>query len=276
MTEAGSGEAGTRCEIQYETLLVDAPAPFVKRITLNRPEKRNALSNQLRLELFDALQRFDRDIDTRVTIVRGAGKCFSAGYDLASDLYNNEPYYTAGGDGHWSRHVAEGWFRIWDLGKPVIAQVHGYALAGGSELASACDLVYIAEDAKIGYPVTRMLSPPDMQFHPWFMTARSAMEAILTGESFTGIEAVKNGFANRAFPFEQLDDAVLDVAKKIAGVASDLTQINKRSVHRALEIMGARTAIRAGSELMGLATHQPSVKALLENVLENMKQANKS
>ena len=260
----------------YATLLIDEPAPFVKRITLNRPDKRNAINNDLRRELFAALQAFDVDDNTRVTIVRGAGKCFSAGYDLASDLAGDQPYFTAKGDGHWSRHVTDGWFRMWDLAKPVIAQVHGYALAGGSELASACDLVYIAEDARIGYPVVRMLSPPDMQFHPWFMTARSAMEAMLTGESFSGIEAVQNGFANRAFPAEQLDAAVLAVAKKIAEVATDLTQINKRSVHRALEIMGARTAIRAGSELMALATHQPSVKALLDNALAAMKGANKS
>jgi len=256
----------------YETLLVDEPAPYVRRITLNRPAKRNAISNRLRAELFAALQRFDRDESVRVTILRGAGACFSSGYDLADDLWGRQPYYTAGGDGAWSRHVSEGWFAIWDLAKPVIAQVHGYAMAGGSELATACDLVYVAEDARIGYPVVRMLSPPDMQFHPWLMGMRAAMEMMLTGDSISGTEAVAAGFANRAFRAEALDEAVLARAIAVAKVPSDLNQINKRSVHRAMEVMGARTAIRAGSELMALATHQPSTKAFMENALANLKQ----
>lgn len=259
----------------YQTLLIDEPAEFVRRITLNRPDKRNALDNRMRGELLTALQTHDVDDDVRVTIIRGAGSCFSSGYDLGSDLSADQPYFTAAGDGSWSRHVTDGWFRIWDLAKPVIAQVHGYALAGGSELASACDLVYVAEDAEIGYPVVRMLSPPDWQVHPWMMGMRAAMEMMLTGDSISGVEAVACGFANRAWPASELDDAVIARATRIARIAPDLNQINKRSVHRAVEMMGARTAMRAGSELMALATRQPSVQALLDNALANMKKANK-
>ena len=252
---------------------MDAPADHVRRITLNRPDKRNAISNRMRAEIFEVLQRHDRDEAVRVTIIRGSGKCFSSGYDLADDLASDQPYYTAGGDGGWSRHVSEGWMRIWDLAKPVIAQVHGYAMAGGSELACACDLVYVAEDAKIGYPVVRMLSPPDMQFHPWLMGMRAAMEMMLTGDSISGEEAVRQGFANRAYPADELDQRVLERALQVASIAPDLNQLNKRSVHRAMDIMGIRTAIRSGSELMALATHQPSVKALLEQALSSMKGA---
>jgi enoyl-CoA hydratase len=254
-------------------VLADDPRPGVRRLTLNRPEKRNAISNPLRAELFAALDASDRDAEVRVTIVRGAGPCFSSGYDLASDLSAGQPYPTAAGDGSWSRHVSEGWFRIWDLAKPVIAQVHGYAMAGGSELASACDLVYVAEDAKIGYPVVRMVSPPDMQFHPWLVGMRRAMELLLTGDSITGAEAAAIGLANRAFPAAELEQRVLEVAERVAKIPSDLQQLNKRSVHRAMEVMGIRTAIRAGSELQALATHQPSVRKLLENLAANMKQA---
>jgi enoyl-CoA hydratase len=85
-------------------------------------------------------------------------------YDLGMNNTKGQPYYTAGGIGSWPRHVVEGSFRIWDIAKPVIAQVHGYCLAGASELATACDLVYVAEDAHIGYPPVRLISPPDMQF----------------------------------------------------------------------------------------------------------------
>ena len=184
----------------YEFILIDDPRPMVRRITLNRPEKRNALSNQLRGEILHAIEDADRDPAIRVSILRGAGTCFSSGYQLGGGNDQNQPYYTPGGPGQWARHVIEGSFRIWDMAKPVIAQVHGYCLAGGSELATACDLVYVAEDAQIGYPPVRLMSPPDMQFHPWMMGLRDAMEMMLTGDSISGTEAATKGFANRAFP----------------------------------------------------------------------------
>jgi enoyl-CoA hydratase len=257
----------------YEHILVDRPLPGVQRITLNRPEKRNALSNALRRELFAALEAADLDAELRVSVLRGAGRCFSSGFDLSSDLSSDQPYYTAAGDGAWSRHVTQGWFGLWDLAKPVIAQIHGYALAGGTELATACDLVYVAEDAQIGYPVVRLISPPDMQFFPFVVGMRAAMELMLTGDSIGGAEAVALGFANRAFPAAELDARVLEIAERVAKIPSDLQQLNKRSVHRALDVMGARTALRAGSELQALATHQRSVQAFLENIAASMKQA---
>lgn len=235
-------------------VLLDDPAPFVRRLTLNRPEKRNPLSNALRGELYAALDAADRDDTVRVTILRGAGPCFSAGYDLSRDGARQAlPYQTAGGSGQWARHVVEGCFRIWVLAKPVIAQVHGWCLAGGSELATACDLVYVAEDAQIGYPPVRMMSPPDNQFHAWLCGLRPAMEMMLTGDAVSGTEAVRVGFANHAFPPESLEREVLAIAERIAKIPTDVQQMNKRSVHRAMEIMGLRAAIRAGTEIQALA-----------------------
>jgi len=257
----------------YRVLAVDTPRPLVRRLTLNRPEKRNALSNELRGELFDALRAADRDDAVRVTIVRGAGTCFSAGYDLGADLTQGRPHPTAEGDGSWPRQVAHGWFEIWDLAKPVIAQVHGYCLAGGSELASACDLVYVAEDAQIGYPPVRLMSPPDTQVHPWLVGMRRAMELMLTGDPMSGAEAARIGFANRAFPAAKLDGAVLDLAERVAQIPTSLQQINKRSIHRAMEIMGMRAAIRAGTELQALAFHQPESVEYRKEVRRNLKEA---
>jgi len=247
-------------------VLSDRPAEHVARLTLNRPHKRNALSNALRAELFAALQAGDRDPDIRVTIVRGAGPCFSAGYDLASDNMQGQPWFTSGGDAAWPRHVLEGSFAIWDLAKPVIAQVHGYCLAGGSELATACDLVYVADDAQIGYPVVRSMSPPDMQYQPWLMGLRGAMEMLLTGDSISGSEAARTGFANRAFPVAELETRVLEIAERVAKIPSDLQQLNKRSVHRAMEIMGMRAALRAGTEIQALAFHQRSAREYLKKL----------
>ena len=228
----------------FKHILVDVPSPGVSRITLNRPESRNALNNTLRGELYGQLEANDKDPAIQVTIIRGAGKAFCAGYDLKANNRADQPFHTAGGDGNWARHVVDGFFRVWDLAKPVIAQVHGYCLAGGTELATSCDLVYVAEDASIGYPVVRSMSPPDNQFFPHLLGLRNAMEMMLTGNAISGIEAAEQGFANRAYPADKLEAEVLEIAERIAKVPSDLQQMNKRAVHRQMELMGVRAAIR--------------------------------
>ena len=252
-------------------LLVDDPAPYVRRLTLNRPAKRNALSNALRGMLFEALEAADRDPAVRVIVLRGAGTCFSSGYDLAG--VGELPFHTAGGQGQWARHVVEGCFRVWDLAKPVIAQVHGWCLAGGSELAVACDLVYVAEDAQIGYPAVRTMSPPDNQYHAWIVGMRAAMELMLTGDSMSGLEAVRLGFANRAFTADDLEGQVLAMAERIAKVDPELAQLNKRLVHRQMEAMGMRAGIRAGTDLHALGWHTPASRAYMAELRKGVTQA---
>jgi len=254
--------------VSYDLILVDDLAPYVRRITLNRPEKRNALSNALRGEIFDCLHTNDVDPDVRVTIIRGAGKCFSAGYDLGGGNEGVElPFFTPPGEGQWPRHVTEGWMSIWDLSKPVIAQVHSYCLAGGSELATGCDLVYVAEDAKIGYPAVRF-GVPDMHFHAWTLGMRTAMQMMLTGDSISGTEAARLGWANAAYPAEELDERVLEIAQRIAQIEPDLLQLNKRLVHRGMEVMGIRTAVRYGTELCALGTHTESMAKFVKSIQE--------
>jgi len=250
----------------YRYIILDEPAERIRRITLNRPEKRNALSNGLRSEIFAALQAADIDDSISVTILRGAGPCFSAGYDLGSDTRQNQPFYTAPGLGNWPRHVVDGGFLIWDLAKPVIAQVHGHCLAGGSELAASCDLVYVADDAKIGYPAVRSISPPDNQFYPWVVGMRKAMELMLTGDTMSGAEAAAQGFANKSFPLDRLEASVLDMASRVAKIPSDLQQINKRAVHRQMDAMGMRQGIRAGTEMQALAMATETTKAFIAQI----------
>ncbi len=252
--------------MDYTVILIDDPVPHVRRITLNRPEKRNALNHALRGQVIHALEQADMDPDVRVMIVRGAGKSFSAGYDLGGGNEGQElPWHTAGGDGQWPRQVTEGWMRIWDLAKPVIAQVHGHCLAGGSELATCCDLVYMAEDAQMGYPAVRF-GVPDMHFHVLFVGMRKAMEMMVTGDSLSGVEAARLGWANAAFPAQELEGRVLELAQRIVAVPADLVQLNKRTVHRQMEIMGLRAGIRAGTELCALGTHQKSMHEFLANI----------
>ncbi|MGQ0823466.1 MAG: enoyl-CoA hydratase-related protein [Actinomycetota bacterium] len=251
-----------------EVILVDEPAPRVRRITMNRPEKRNSLIHPLRGAILGTLEAHDQDADVSVTIIRGAGPSFSAGYDLGGGNEGLDmPYYTPGGEGAWPRHVTEGWMSIWDLAKPVIAQVHGHCLAGASELATGCDLVYMAQDARMGYPAVRF-GVPDMHFHPWFLGMRRAMEMMITGDPITGIEAAALGWANAAYPADELESRVLEVAQRIALIPTELVQLNKRAVHRQMEHMGIRTGIRAGTELCALGTHTKAMAEFIANARE--------
>ena len=245
----------------------------VRKVYLNRPDKRNALCNPLRQELFHSLEELDNDREVKVIIIAGKGSCFCAGYDLSYNNAEDLPFHTSKTDGFWPRHVTDGAFKIWDLSTPVIAEVHSYWLAGGTELAASCDFVYVAEDAEIGYPVVRSMSPPDNQFIPWLMGMRNAMEMMLTGESISGEEAVSYGFANKCFDKESLSDEVIKIAEQVAKVPSDIQAINKRAVHRQMEAMGMRNGIRAGTEMQALAMHSKSTQEHLKELASGLKEA---
>jgi len=176
-------------------------------------------------------------------------------YDLSMNRSVPLPMFESEGDGQFQRHVLNGWFHMMDLGKPVIAQVHGYCLAGGSELAAACDLVYCGESAKIGYPPVRSMGLPDTQSFPWLMGMRAAMKIMLTGDTMSGAEAVKHA---------ELEDAVLDIAQRVAKIPADLLAFNKRSVHRAMETMGFRDHLRTGTDLQALSFHTPSSRIFMK------------
>jgi enoyl-CoA hydratase len=227
---------------------IEDPIPGVRRFTLNRPEKRNAMSNQLRSELLAGLQAADGDDAVRVSIIRGAGKCFSSGYDLGSDLGSDQPYFTSQVGMQWARHVTEGWMSIWDLAKPVIAQVHGYAMAGGLELVGACDLAYAAEDARLLHPVTRF-ALPDFDWFPTHLPPRVAMELQVAGREFNGVEAASAGIINQAFAGEELEERVLAIAERMTGTSAAALAVNKRAVHTALEARGGRSVIRTLGDL---------------------------
>lgn len=245
-------------------IVVDRPAPMVSRITLNRPKLRNAMNHELRGQMFNQLQLNDQDPDVRVTIIRGAGKSFCAGYDLSMNRNVPFPMFQAEGDGMFQRHVLDGWFMMMDLAKPVIAQVHGYCLAGGSELAAACDIVVCGEGAKVGYPPVRSMGLPDTQIFPWVCGMRKAMEIMLTGDNMTGKEAAQCGWATKCVADEELEQAVLDMATRVAKIPSDLLAYNKRSVHRAMETKGMRTHLRTGTDLQALSFHTSSSRQFMK------------
>ena len=232
-----------------DRIRIEDVAQGVRRLTLNRPEKRNAIDNALRSELLAALQDADGDPAVRVSVICGAGRCFSSGYDLKSDLSADRPYFTADLGLPWARHVSEGWMSIWDLAKPVIAQVHGYAMAGGLELVGACDLAYAASDARFSHPVMQIAGLPDFPWFPVRLDPRHAMELHLTGREVDGDEAASIGLINRAFAPESLEAEVLAIAEGMAKVSAEVLAVHKRYVHAALEARGARSIVRMGTDL---------------------------
>jgi enoyl-CoA hydratase len=254
----------------YQTILLDDPAPRVRRITLNRPERRNAISNELRGELLAALRAADGDDAISVSILRGAGPCFSSGYDLKSDLGADQPYFTANVGLQWARHVSEGWMSLWDLAKPVIAQIHGFAMAGGLELAGACDLAYAASDAKLSHPVLKIAGLPDFAWFPVMLQPRHAMELHLTARVYSGEEAERVGLVNRAFAPAELEARVLEIASAMAQTPVAVLAVNKRFVYTALEARGSRSVIRTGGDLQA-GPHLAAARHSAEQILSRVK-----
>ena len=234
-------------KLKYSQIVyqVDEEA-HVATITLNRPDKMNAMSHQLRAELFHALKHSDLNNEINVIVIKGAGRCFTAGYDL-SGMGHDEPdlgnqYVDTSGVTHWARYVVQQWFQIWDLSKIVIAQIHGYALAGGSELASMCDLLVTTPDCEIGYPPMRSMGV-DMLWFPWSLPMRKAMELAVTGDSITGAEAYRLGMANYCIDAEDIDEFTAAFAERIGLMNWQLATQYKRATKKAYEIQGIKTAL---------------------------------
>ena len=226
----------------------------IARVTLNRPEKRNALDFTLRREVVDALRTAERDDDVAIVLLDGAGPAFCSGYDISIDSRNPDDapdgwvrsaHFESWTD-QFARSCFRDWMTIWDLLKPVVAQVHGYCLAGGSELMSMCDIAFVADDAVIGYPPMRGMTTPDLLYFPWKLSMAHAKYLQLTGNSVSGAEAAAMGWVAKSFPAERLEEEVQRELRPLSQVAPDLLAANKAALNQAYEIMGMRTALQNG------------------------------
>jgi enoyl-CoA hydratase len=235
---------------EYKQILYSV-SDRIARITLNAPEKRNAISLQMRQELIDALRKAERDDSVSVVLLEGAGVSFCAGADLSAGSnapeggFVSEKYFDKWTD-QMARHVIKDWLTIWDLLKPVVCKVQGHCLALGTELMSMCDIVFAADDARIGYPATRAQASPDTAYFPWKMTMARAKYLHMTGNWITGKTAAQWGWIAKSFPADQLETEVMKEVRALASIAPDQHASNKGCLNEAYEIMGFRTALAAG------------------------------
>jgi enoyl-CoA hydratase len=242
------------------------------RITLNRPEKLNALSQQLQVELNEALWEADNDNNVHAVIIRGNGRAFSAGYDL-TPMASRRPtpegeHYTAvyrGGrsfdDDAWQMERSQRLrMAIFDMHKPVIAQVHGFCLAGGTDVALLCDIIIAADDATIGFPPARAMGALPNNMWLYNCGPQWAKRLLLTGDTVTGAEAAKIGLVLKSVPGGMLEAEVEGLVDRMAMIDKELLSANKRIVNLGLELMGARTMQRIAVENDARAHLAPSVR----------------
>jgi enoyl-CoA hydratase len=220
----------------------------VRRLTMNRPASLNALNQELVGALSEALDEAATDDAVHVLVLRGAGRAFCAGYDLNEDA--------RGGtldEGRWREELAGStreMLKVLDHPKPVIASVHSYCLAGGTDLMLACDLAVAADDALFGYVDVRFGSGVVSMFLPWVVGVRAAKELLFTGEDrLPASEALRLGLVNRVVPRHELDRATMELAEEIAKNEPFVVQATKRAVNRAWDEAGFREAMHANTEV---------------------------
>src|SRR4249920_3250409 len=230
-----------------EPLVLTTATPWGVRLTLNRPAKLNALSGPLVVALVDAVDAATHDPRVRVIVIEGAGRAFSAGYDLTEESEGG-----IGGPVGWRRALAvdvEATLQVLDCPKPVIAQIHGYALAGGLELAMACDLIVAAEGTKLGEPEIRYGSAPVTLLMPALIGQKKTRELLLTGDLIDAAEAERIGLVNRVVPADRLATEVDELAGRIARTPPEVLRLTKQMLNRAMDAAGLREAVAAGLDL---------------------------
>ena len=222
-------------------------------ITMNRPEKRNALSPELIKEIHDAMLEADDLVEVHAVVLAGAGEDFCAGYDLG---YGYNPANQADDSGKYRTRMGSMDDDIWtmtriipDIHKPVIGKVHGRALAGGAEMVLACDMIIMADDAQIGHPGVRGLGSPPINFWFYHVGPQWAKRLLLTGDRLTGKDAARLGLVMDSVPAAELDDEVHKLAMRISLIDPEIAATQKRIVNMAMELAGARTLQKLATDM---------------------------
>ena len=237
-------------------------------LTLNRPDRLNAIDDVMPGEIRAAVDAANADDAVRVIVVAGAGKAFCAGYDLkkyaegsledgtAGDRWRNTDPWDPVRDYREMRRNTDDFFTLWRSLKPTIAKVHGYAVAGGSDIALCCDLVVLADDARIGYPPARVWGCPTTAMWVYRVGAERAKRMLLTGDTIDGATAASWGLGE-SVPAAELDAEVEHLADRIAGVPTNQLVMQKLMINQAYENMGLQGAQLLATLFDGIARHTP-------------------
>jgi enoyl-CoA hydratase/carnithine racemase len=235
--------------MDYETIIYEKRGP-IATVTLNRPDKLNALSEDLQLEMRHALEDAGwADDAIRVIVLKAAGRAFSAGFDITATRHMNAAERRAKFLKGKTFSASAWWDVFWNNPKPIIAQIHGFCIAGGLATATFCDLRICSEDAKFGAPEIRTGGPYIPAIWPWVVGMTKARELLYTGNLIDAAEAKRLDLVNEVVPVDELDDAVERQAQTIAKLPAATVEYNKKLINTAYEMMGIRQVIDRSMEL---------------------------
>lgn len=233
--------------MQYETIKLKKEE-WLATLTLNRPQKMNALSKELQLEMQHALDDLEADESVRAVIVNGEGKCFSSGFDITGA---DQPTTVQ----QWRANVKRenaAWFRIWRSRLPYIAAVHGYCLGGACALSMVCDITVASEDAQFGEPEVQFQSAPPFPIMPWVLGMKKTKELLLTGDRISAHEAHRIGLVNHVVSSAELMDSAREFARRFSMNPAPAMHLNKQALNRQYDIRGFQSTIDYGAEMFTL------------------------
>ena len=251
----------------FNTLRIDKDPrqPRIARLLLNRPERLNAISDEMPAEIRAAVEWAGNDDEVHVIVVEGAGKGFCGGYDLAASAEQHIEHPCQQEAMPWDpmrdyrtmKRYTEDFMSLWRCHKPTIAKVHGAAVAGGSDIALCCDLLVMAEDARIGYMPTRVWGCPTTAMWTYRLGATRAKQLMFTGDIIDGRTAADWGLANQAVPAAELDATVMRLAERIAGVPIGQLQMHKLIANQVMLAMGLEQSQMMATVFDGITRHNP-------------------
>lgn len=259
--------------MSYQTILYDTDGP-IARITLNRPEELNTIVAPMPDEVDDAVNTAVRDQAVKVIVLRGAGRAFCAGYNFGGGFRNGTDFLSTGGrwdPGKDMMHTTaaatsphQKFMSIWRSPKPVIAQVHGWCVGGGSDYALCADIVIASEDAQIGTPYSRVWGAYLSGMWIYRLGLTRAKYHALTGRPLSGREAADIGLINRAVPFSELEATVCEQAEELAALPMGQLAAQKLMVNQAYDNMGLASTQTLGAILDGIMRNIPEAHAFIE------------
>ena len=236
----------------------------IATITLNRPERLNAINDEMPGEIRAAVEAANADDRVHVIVLQGAGPAFCAGYDLkhyaegdATNRYTQPMPWDPMLDYRFMKRNTEDFMSLWRSYKPTICKVHGYAAAGGSDIALCCDLIVMADDAKIGYMPARVWGCPTTAMWVYRVGVQRAKRMLFTGDLIDGKTAAEWGLALQSVPAAELASAVAQLAERIAGVPKNQLMMHKLTINQALDSMGLEQTQMFATVFDGITRHSP-------------------